>query len=105
PDARDSTLLLWNRGLEYARLHRLDDQTARFSMFLANDYASDGRWALASDYVADARALARALDDPARREHLMVETLEFAYRMGSLGTIRRELHIADSELQRARASA
>ena len=23
-------------------------------MFLANDYASDGRWALASDYVADA---------------------------------------------------
>jgi CHAT domain-containing protein len=70
-------------------------------MFLANLFAGAGRWAVAGDYVADAREIARGLDDPAQRQHLMAEALEFAYRTGSVHTMRRELRIADTELRRA----
>jgi len=98
----DSARVLWQQGLEYSRRHRMDYQAARFSIFLGNHFASAGRWGIASDYVDDAREIARSLDDPGQRQWLLLETLEFSYRMGSTVAMRRQLRVADTELNRAR---
>jgi len=100
----DSMAIVCQRGLDHALRHRIDDHTARFSTFLANHYASSGRWALASEYFREARRVARGLSESGVRQVRLLETLEFATRLGCWTLVRQELRMAESELRRAAAS-
>jgi len=99
---RDSTILLWEAGLAVAQRHRLLDHVARFHLFLANHYASEGRWALANDYLGEVHRL--TLDPALEGEDVRYvhEALQFLVRLGAWELVARDLRAAGPSLRRAR---